>query len=96
MYVLVTYDISTKTSAGQRRLRNAAKACLDFGQRVQNSVFEMKVDSAQWAVCKQRLLDVICLDEDSVRFYYLGRNWERKVEHHGTKPTYNVDAPLIA
>lgn len=96
MYVLVTYDISTKTAAGQRRLRHAAKACLDFGQRVQNSVFEMKVDPAQWATCKQRLLDLICLDEDSVRFYFLGKNWERKVEHHGTKQAYNIEGPLIA
>ena len=96
MYVLVTYDVATKTSEGQRRLRHAAKACLDFGQRVQNSVFEMKVDPAQWAVCKDRLLNIVDLAEDSLRFYYLGRNWKRRVEHHGAKCTYDVDGPLIA
>ena len=67
MYVLVTYDVSTKSPEGRRRLRHAAKACLDFGQRVQNSVFEMKVDPAQWATCKDKLLRIINVDEDSVR-----------------------------
>lgn len=96
MYVLVTYDVSTKTTAGQKRLRLVAKACLDFGQRVQNSVFEMEVDPAQWTECKDRLLRLIDSKEDSVRFYYLGRNWHRRVEHHGTKSTYDIDGPLIA
>lgn len=96
MYVLVTYDVSTTDTAGRRRLRNAAKACLDFGQRVQNSVFEMQVDPAQWATFKERLLRIVDLDHDSLRFYYLGKNWKRKVEHHGAKPTYDVDGPLIA
>lgn len=95
MYVLVTYDVSTKSPEGQRRLRNVAKACLDFGQRVQNSVFEMKVDPAQWAVCKDRLLQLINSEEDSVRFYYLGNNWKRRLEHHGTKASYDIDGPLI-
>lgn len=95
MYVLVTYDVATKTPAGRKRLRLAAKACLDFGQRVQNSVFEMKVDPAQWTECKNRLLEIIDLEEDSIRFYYLGKNWQRRVEHHGTKASYDVDGPLI-
>lgn len=95
MYVLVTYDVSTKQREGQRRLRNVAKACLDFGQRVQNSVFEMQVDPAQWAVFKDRLLQIVDLEEDSIRFYFLGKNWQRRVEHHGTKPTYDIDGPLI-
>ncbi|MGE5191278.1 MAG: CRISPR-associated endonuclease Cas2 [Deltaproteobacteria bacterium] len=95
MYVLVTYDVCTTTPEGRRRLRQAAKACLDFGQRVQNSVFEMKVDPAQWTVCKGRLLEIVDPKEDSVRFYYLGANWQRRVEHHGTKPAFDVDGPLI-
>lgn len=96
MYVLVTYDVATTTPQGRRRLRLAAKTCLDYGQRVQNSVFEMKVDPAQWTDCKNRLLTLIKPDEDSVRFYYLGANWQHRVEHHGAKPSLDVDGPLIA
>lgn len=95
MYVLVTYDIATDTAAGRRRLRRAAKTCLDYGQRVQNSVFEMKVDPAQWATCRDRLLSTIEPATDSLRFYYLGAKWRRKVEHHGAKPSLDVDGPLI-
>jgi CRISPR-associated protein Cas2 len=95
MYVLVTYDVSTKNTAGQRRLRNVARTCQDYGQRVQNSVFEMQVDPAQWVQCKDRLLQAFNEEEDSLRFYYLGRNWQRRVEHHGTKDTYDIDGPLI-
>jgi CRISPR-associated protein Cas2 len=96
MYVLVTYDVSTTTPAGKKRLRLAAQACLDFGQRVQNSVFEMKVDPAQWTTCKDRLLKIIDSEEDSLRFYYLGSNWKRRVEHVGSKPSIDIDGPLIA
>jgi CRISPR-associated protein Cas2 len=96
MYVLVTYDVSTKTSTGQKRLRKVAAMCEDYGQRVQNSVFEMKVDWSQWTRIKSDLLALISLDEDSLRFYYLGTNYEHKVEHHGTKAGYDVDGPLIA
>lgn len=96
MYVLVTYDVSTKTPEGAKRLRRVAKACLDFGQRVQNSVFEMKVDPAQWTDCKCRLEDLIDPEVDSLRYYYLGANWHRRVEHAGAKPTYDIDGPLIA
>ncbi|APW63222.1 CRISPR-associated endonuclease Cas2 [Paludisphaera borealis] len=95
MYVLVTYDIQTLTPAGKRRLRHAAKACLDFGQRVQYSVFELKVDPAQWAQCRDRLLRIIDPEVDSVRFYYLGTNWEQRVEHHGAKPGLDIEGPLI-
>lgn len=95
MYVLVTYDIATHTSEGRRRLRRAAKACLDFGQRVQNSVFEMKVDPAQWTDCRDRLLSMIDPETDSLRFYFLGNNWQRRVEHHGAKPSTDIDGPLI-
>lgn len=96
MYVLVTYDVSTKTSTGQKRLRKVAAMCEDYGQRVQNSVFEMKVDWSQWTRIKSDLLALISLDEDSLRFYYLGTNYEHKVEHHGAKAGYDVDGPLIA
>lgn len=95
MYVLVTYDVSTMTPAGKRRLSRVAKICLDYGQRVQNSVFEMKVDPAQWTACKDRLTQTIEPKEDSLRFYYLGANWKRRVEHQGVKAGYDVDGPLI-
>jgi CRISPR-associated protein Cas2 len=96
MYVLVTYDVSTSTREGKKRLRHVAKACLDYGQRVQNSVFELLVDYAQWTACKQRLIDIIDPEQDSLRFYYLGKNWKRKVEHVGAKPSVDMDGPLIA
>ncbi len=96
MYVLVTYDVSTKDSQGRRRLRRVARTCLDYGQRVQNSVFEMQVDPVQWIECKNRLLQQFEESQDSLRFYYLGRNWKRRVEHYGTKSSYDIDGPLIA
>lgn len=95
MYVLVTYDVATATPAGAKRLRRLAKACLDYGQRVQNSVFEMKVDPARWTECRDRLLNLIEPESDSLRFYHLGANWQRRVEHHGAKPSFDVDGPLI-
>ena len=95
MYVLVTYDVSTTTPAGARRLRRVAKTCLDYGQRVQNSVFEMEVDPARWVTCKNTLIDLIDPETDSLRFYLLGDNWRRRVEHFGAKPSYDIDGPLI-
>lgn len=95
MYVLVTYDIQTTTPSGKRRLRQAARACLDFGQRVQLSVFELKVDPAQWALCRDRLLGIIDPDVDSVRFYLLGSHWEKRVEHHGKSTAFDIEGPLI-
>jgi len=95
MYTLITYDVATSTEGGAKRLRRVAKVCLDFGQRVQNSVFECQVDPAQFVQMKHRLLAIVDLETDSLRFYFLGDNWEKKVEHHGTKPGYNVDGPLI-
>jgi CRISPR-associated protein Cas2 len=95
MLVLVTYDVSTKTAAGHKRLTKVAKACLDYGQRVQNSVFECQLDPAQWTTLKLRLLDLYNTNEDSLRFYYLGANWHRRVEHHGTKPSTDLEGPLI-
>ena len=84
-----------KTLQVVRRLRRVAKTCLDYGQRVQNSVFELSVDPAQWAECRGRLIDEADLDEDSLRFYMLGTNWRHRVEHHGTKPGFDVDGPLL-
>jgi len=95
MYILVTYDISTTDPQGQRRLRHVAKACESMGQRVQNSVFEIKADAAQWTIFKAKLIEIADLSQDSLRFYYLGKNWQRKVEHHGSKPSINIEGPLI-
>lgn len=95
MLVLITYDVSTIDAAGRRRLSRTAKACLDYGQRAQNSVFECEVDPAQLAELKKRLLDIIDPAQDSLRFYALGKNWHRRVEHYGTKPTTDMDGPLI-
>ena len=96
MYVLVTYDVSTVTLDGRRRLARVAKACLNRGQRVQNSVFECKLDPGQFAEFKDRLLNLVDPSTDSVRFYFLGDNWQRRVEHHGAKPTFDIDGPLLA
>lgn len=96
MLVIVSYDVSTIDKAGRSRLRRVAKACLDFGQRVQNSVFECDIDPAQWAELKARLISLTNEEEDSLRFYYLGSNWERRVEHVGAKPTLNLrEDPLV-
>lgn len=95
MMVLVSYDVSTQDKAGARRLRRIAKACLDFGQRVQFSVFEIEVDPAQWVALKARLTQIIDPAQDSLRFYYLGRQWQSKVEHIGSKPVLDLNAPLV-
>lgn len=95
MLVLVTYDVSTTTAAGRKRLTRVAKACKDFGQRAQNSVFECQVDPGQFAALKGRLLEIYDPEHDSIRFYFLGANWRRRVEHHGAKPTVDLDEPLI-
>lgn len=95
MLVLVTYDVSTLEEGGKRRLRQVARACQDYGQRVQFSVFEIEVDPAQWAKLKARLESIIEPAHDSLRFYYLGANWSRKVEHVGAKPAADLSGPLI-
>ncbi|TVR55561.1 MAG: CRISPR-associated endonuclease Cas2 [Puniceicoccaceae bacterium] len=95
MHLLVTYDVNTTTPEGRRRLRRTSKACLDYGQRVQNSVFECKVDPAQFVALRARLLEIADLQTDSIRFYNLGAEWDRRVEHHGAKPSYNPDGPLV-
>lgn len=95
MFVLVSYDVATSEPGGQKRLRRVAKACKNYGQRVQFSVFECIVDPAQWSVLRQRLEDEIDPATDSLRFYFLGSNWRRKVEHVGAKPSFDQEGPLI-
>ena len=95
MLVLITYDVKTETAAGRRRLRRIAQACQDFGQRVQYSVFECDIDPAIWTSLRARLLEEYDEKEDSLRFYHLGSNWKRRVEHHGAKPATDFDGTLI-
>ena len=95
MLVLVTYDVNTETSGGKKRLRRIAKACENRGQRVQYSVFECLVDPAQWTVLKQKLIDQIETETDSLRFYFLGANWRKRVEHVGAKKSFDQEGPLI-
>lgn len=95
MMVVVSYDVSTVDPGGQQRLRRVAKACKDYGQRVQFSVFECSVDPARWAFLRQRLIDEIDPDSDSLRFYFLGANWKRRVEHVGAKKGIDPDEPLV-
>jgi CRISPR-associated protein Cas2 len=95
MMVIVSYDVSTETPTGRRRLRRVAKACLDYGQRAQKSVFECLVDPEQWTRLRQRLIDEFDPNEDSLRFYFLGSNWKRRVEHVGVKPAVDPEGPLI-
>jgi CRISPR-associated protein Cas2 len=93
--MLITYDVSTVSPAGHKRLRRVAKACLDYGQRVQNSVFECEVDPAQWAALRGRLVSEIKIEEDSLRFYRLGADGKRRVEHIGAKPATDLEGPLL-
>lgn len=95
MLMLVTYDVNTETPAGRRRLRRVARACLDFGQRVQYSVFECEVDPAQWTALRQRLVGEIDADLDSLRFYHLGAEGRRRVEHVGAKAILDLEGPLL-
>ncbi len=95
MLMLVTYDVNTETPAGRRRLRRVARACLDFGQRVQHSVFECEVDPARWAMLRARLLDEIDRDVDSLRFYTLGAKGRLRVEHVGAKSTLDIEGAII-
>ena len=95
MLMLITYDVAANDTAGRRRLRRVARLCQDHGQRVQYSVFECQIDPAQWTVLRTRLIEEIDEDEDSLRFYRLGSNWRPRIEHVGTKPTYDPDGPLV-
>ena len=95
MLVLVSYDVSTVYKKGRRRLRRVAKVCQNYGQRVQYSVFECIVDPAQWTIMRQKLIDEIKPEKDSLRFYFLGSNWKRRIEHVGAKQTFDQEGPLI-
>jgi CRISPR-associated protein Cas2 len=94
VFVLVSYDVAISSPGGARRLRRVAKTCLNFGQRVQFSVFECVVEPAQWVVLRNQLESIIDKEHDSLRYYYLGSNWKRKVEHVGAKPALDFDDPL--
>jgi len=96
MMVLITYDVSTETPAGQKRLRQVAKQCQNYGQRVQNSVFECLIDPARLKQLQAALEKLIDKDKDSLRFYYLGDEWRNRVEHIGAKPSLNLEGTLIA
>lgn len=93
--ILVSYDVSTKDATGARRLRRVAKACRDYGQRVQYSVFEIELEPAQWTMLKHKLTDLIDPAHDSLRFYHLGKNWRHRVEHVGVKATLDLSGPLV-
>ena len=92
MLVIITYDVNTQNSAGKKRLRNVAKVCVNYGQRVQNSVFECVMDQAKCREVKHKLTDK---EHDSLRFYYLGNNYKNKVEHIGVKPSFNVEEDVL-
>ena len=95
MLMLITYDVNTETAAGRKRLRQVAKACQNYGQRVQNSVFECVADAGQMLKIKDRLIGLIDPATDSLRFYTIGKDYKHKVEHYGAKPSFDVEEPLI-
>ncbi|MCY4007028.1 MAG: CRISPR-associated endonuclease Cas2 [Rhodobacteraceae bacterium] len=95
MLVLISYDVATISGDGTKRLRRVARICEDHGQRVQYSVFECEIDPARWTAMRARLIDLIDPEKDSLRFYFLGREWRRRVEHVGAKPSEDPDSLLI-
>jgi CRISPR-associated protein Cas2 len=95
MMVLITYDVNTETPAGKKRLHQVAKLCEDYGQRVQNSVFECLVDPAQVKLLQARLEKIIDIEKDSLRYYYLGSEWRSRIEHVGAKKSLDLEGPLI-
>lgn len=95
MMVVVSYDVSTKTKSGRKRLKKVADTCLNFGVRAQNSVFECIIEPAHWESLKDQLLSIYNSEEDSLRFYYLGANWQRRLERYGHKKNMNIDEMLI-
>ena len=96
MMVLITYDVSTETDAGKKRLRRVSKKCEDYGQRVQNSVFECIIDPARLKLLQAELIEIIEPKEDSLRFYFLGDDSRHRVEHFGAKPSMNLEGTLIS
>ena len=95
MMVLISYDVNTQDADGRKRLRHIAKACENWGQRVQFSVFECTLDPAQWAALRAKLLAIMDEGKDSLRFYFLGANWQKRIEHTGAKAGYDPRGPLI-
>mgnify|MGYP001243157747 CR=1 FL=1 len=95
MLVLISYDVNTESSSGLKRLRKVSKICQNYGQRVQNSVFECVIDAAQYTSLKFELENVIDKEKDSLRFYKLGNNYKNKIEHVGAKTSIDIDGPLI-
>ncbi|MCD7903230.1 MAG: CRISPR-associated endonuclease Cas2 [Oscillospiraceae bacterium] len=95
MLVVIAYDVNTEDAAGQRRLRKLAKQCVNYGQRVQNSVFECSLDAAQYRLLKVKLCAIMDVERDSLRFYNLGNNYHDRVEHFGIKGGYDAAEPLI-
>lgn len=95
MMVLVTYDVNTQTAEGRKRLRLVAKLCVDYGQRVQNSVFECLLDPTEFVQFRDQLEQRIDSSQDSLRYYYLGNNWKKRVEHVGAKETYDPEGTLM-
>lgn len=95
MFVLITYDVNTQTSEGRTRLRRVAKECVNYGQRVQNSVFEINLDYGKFILLKERLTNLINPKEDNLRFYYLGNNWKKRIEQFGVEQKYESDGVLL-
>lgn len=95
MLVLITYDVNTEDAAGRKRLRQIAKQCVNYGQRVQNSVFECLLDPAQCKLLQAKLCAIMDDEKDSLRFYYIGNQYRRKIEHFGCKPAYDPEDPMI-
>ena len=95
MLVLITYDVNTQDAAGRKRLRQIAKQCVNYGQRVQCSVFECLLDAAQCRMLQAKLCSIMDAEKDSLRFYYLGSKYESKIEHFGAKQTYEPEGALI-
>lgn len=95
MLVLITYDVNTENAAGRKRLRQIAKQCVNYGQRVQNSVFECLLDTAQCRLLQAKLCSIMDQEKDSLRFYYLGNAYEKNIEHFGCKVSYLPEEPLI-
>ena len=95
MFVLILYDVAMSDKQGARRLRRVAKVCEDYGQRVQYSVFECIVDPSQWVGLRKKLIEEIDKKQDSLRFYFLGSNWKKRIEHVGAKENFDQEGPLI-
>ena len=95
MMVLICYDVATGKPSGQKRLTKIARTCKNYGQRVQNSVFECNLDPARWQQLKSKLFDIYKPEQDSLRFYFLGSNWKRRIEHHGAKASYDPEGVIM-